>query len=172
MSGFVKKVADLSKKFVAQILLVIIVILFAVLESERFFTVDNILTIIRQVATTGIVALGVSFLMLTGNLDFSVGKVYAFAGVACALLYQAGLPMWLAIIIAVLLCVVVCMLTGFIALKFNIPMLIVSIAMMQVVDGLNMVITNGARPEDLYGVVNGEDVGTRFVAKPPCSALS
>lgn len=90
MSGFVKKVADLSKKFVAQILLVIIVILFAVLESERFFTVDNILTIIRQVATTGIVALGVSFLMLTGNLDFSVGKVYAFAGVACALLYQAG----------------------------------------------------------------------------------
>ena len=38
MSGFVKKVADLSKKFVAQILLVIIVILFAVLESERFFT--------------------------------------------------------------------------------------------------------------------------------------
>ena len=149
MSGFVKKVADLSKKFVAQILLVIIVILFAVLESERFFTVDNILTIIRQVATTGIVALGVSFLMLTGNLDFSVGKVYAFAGVACALLYQAGLPMWLAIIIAVLLCVVVCMLTGFIALKFNIPMLIVSIAMMQVVDGLNMVITNGAT---VYGL--------------------
>ena len=38
--------------------------------------------------------------------------------------------------------------------------------------GLDMVITNGARPEDLYGVVNGEDVGTRFVAKPPCSALS
>ena len=38
--------------------------------------------------------------------------------------------------------------------------------------GVDMVITNGARPEDLYGVVNGEDVGTRFVAKPPCSALS
>ena len=110
---------------------------------------DNILTIIRQVATTGIVALGVSFLMLTGNLDFSVGKVYAFAGVACALLYQAGLPMWLAILIAVLLCVVICMLTGLIALKFNIPMLIVSIAMMQVVDGLNMVITNGAT---VYGL--------------------
>ncbi|MFQ8759946.1 MAG: glutamate 5-kinase [Intestinimonas sp.] len=37
--------------------------------------------------------------------------------------------------------------------------------------GVDMVITNGARPEDLYGVVNGEDVGTRFVAKPlapPC----
>ena len=38
--------------------------------------------------------------------------------------------------------------------------------------GVDMVITKGARPEDLYGVVNGEDVGTRFVAKPPCSALS
>lgn len=38
--------------------------------------------------------------------------------------------------------------------------------------GVDMVITNGARPEDLYGVVNGEDVGTRFVAKPPCFALS
>lgn len=75
MSGFVKKVADLSKKFVAQILLVIIVILFAVLESERFFTVDNILTIIRQVATTGIVALGVSFLMLP-NVKYFLRKSY------------------------------------------------------------------------------------------------
>ena len=32
--------------------------------------------------------------------------------------------------------------------------------------GVDMVITNGARPEDLYGIVAGEDIGTRFVAQP------
>ena len=144
MKSFLNKASDFSRKFVAQILLVLIVILFAILKPDTFFTMDNLLTIIRQVATTGIVALGVSFLMLTGNLDFSVGKLYAFAGVATALMYQAGVPMAVAIVISVLLCVVLSLITGVIALKFNIPMLIVSIAMMQVIDGLNMVITNGA----------------------------
>ena len=149
MSDFMNKVSEFSKKFVAQILLVLIVILFAILKPDTFFTMDNLLTIIRQVATTGIVALGVSFLMLTGNLDFSVGKLYAFAGVATALMYQAGVPMGVAILLAVLMCVLLSLVTGVIALKFNIPMLIVSIAMMQVVDGLNMVITNGAT---VYGL--------------------
>ncbi len=62
------------KKFVAQILLLLIIIIFAAMKPATFFTLENLLTIIRQVATMGIVALGVSFLMLTGSLDFSVGK--------------------------------------------------------------------------------------------------
>ena len=147
--SLLKKTSELSRKFVAQILLVLIVALFAILKPATFFTMDNLLTIIRQVATTGIVALGVSFLMLTGNLDFSVGKIYAFAGVSAALMYQSGIPMGLAIVLSIIICVAISMVTGVIALKFRIPMLIVSIAMMQVVDGLNMVITNGAT---IYGL--------------------
>lgn len=143
------KAKDLSKKLVAQILLVIIVVIFAAIKPETFFTIDNLLTIVRQVATMGLVALGVSFLMLTGNLDFSVGKVYAFAGVICALLYQIGLNIWMAIIISIIACVIISMTTGFISMKFNIPMLIVSIAMMQVVDGINMILTDGAT---IYGL--------------------
>ena len=147
--SLLKKASEMSRKFVAQILLILIVALFAILKPDTFFTMDNLLTIIRQVATTGIVALGVSFLMLTGNLDFSVGKIYAFAGVSAALMYQSGIPMGLAIAISIIMCVVLSMITGVIALKFRIPMLIVSIAMMQVVDGLNMVVTNGAT---IYGL--------------------
>ena len=109
----------------------------------------NLFTIVRQVATTGLIALGVSFLMLTGNLDFSVGKLYAFAGVCCALLYQQGMNIWVAIVVSILACVLISMFTGFVSMKFNIPMLIVSIAMMQVVDGINMILTNGAT---VYGL--------------------
>lgn len=87
--------------------------------------------------------------MLTGNLDFSVGKVYAFAGVACARYTRLGCRCGWRLSSRCFCVWFVCMLTGFIALKFNIPMLIVSIAMMQVVDGLNMVITNGAT---VYGL--------------------
>ena len=83
---WIVKTKEFAKKRVAQILLVLIVIIFASIKPETFFTVDNLFTIVRQVATTGLIALGVSFLMLTGNLDFSVGKLYAFAGVCCALL--------------------------------------------------------------------------------------
>jgi len=169
MSGFMTKAREISRKFVAQILLVLIVILFAILKPDTFFTMDNLLTIIRQVATTGIVALGVSFLMLTGNLDFSVGKLYAFAGVATALMYQAGVPMGVAIAISILLCVVLSLITGIIALKFNIPMLIVSIAMMQVIDGLNMVITNGAT---VYGLPNSiKFLGQGYVMGIPVAVI-
>lgn len=96
---WIVKTKEFAKKRVAQILLVLIVIIFASIKPETFFTVDNLFTIVRQVATTGLIALGVSFLMLTGNLDFSVGKLYAFAGVCCALLYQRGLNIWVAIVL-------------------------------------------------------------------------
>lgn len=146
---WIVKTKEFAKKRVAQILLVIIVVIFASIKPETFFTVDNLFTIVRQVATTGLIALGVSFLMLTGNLDFSVGKLYAFAGVCCALLYQQGMNIWVAIVVSILACVLISMFTGFVSMKFNIPMLIVSIAMMQVVDGINMILTNGAT---VYGL--------------------
>ena len=167
--SLLKKASEMSRKFVAQILLILIVALFAILKPDTFFTMDNLLTIIRQVATTGIVALGVSFLMLTGNLDFSVGKIYAFAGVSAALMYQSGIPMGLAIAISIVLCVLISMVTGVIALKFRIPMLIVSIAMMQVVDGLNMVLTNGAT---IYGLPEGiKFLGQGYVLGIPVAVI-
>lgn len=170
-----KKTISLDKagvafqKFAAQILLVVIVIIFAIMKPATFFTLENLLTIVRQVATMGIVALGVSFLMLTGNLDFSVGKVYAFAGVICALLYQKGLAIGVAIVISVIACIGISMLTGYVSMKFNIPMLIVSIAMMQVVDGLNMILTNGAT---VYGLPNSiKFLGQNYILGIPVAVI-
>lgn len=157
------------KKFVAQILLIIIIVIFAAMKPATFFTLENLLTIIRQVATMGIVALGVSFLMLTGNLDFSVGKVYAFAGVLCALLYKAGISIWLSVLISVLACIGISMVTGYISMKFGIPMLIVSIAMMQVVDGLNMILTDGAT---IYGLPESiKFLGQNYILGIPVAVI-
>lgn len=140
---------EIAKKMVAQILLLLIIVIFAILKPDTFFTLNNIMTIVRQVATMGIVALGVSFLMLTGNLDFSVGKIYAFAGVVAALLYQTGINIWLSSLIAIGCCILASVITGVISMKFDIPMLIVSIAMMQVIDGVNMILTDGST---IYGL--------------------
>lgn len=147
-----EKAVETAKKMVAQILLLLIILIFAILKPDTFFTLNNIMTIVRQVATMGIVALGVSFLMLTGNLDFSVGKIYAFAGVVAALLYQKGINIWLACLIAIGCCILASVVTGVISMKFNIPMLIVSIAMMQVIDGVNMILTDGST---IYGLPEG-----------------
>ena len=157
------------KKFVAQILLLLIIIIFAAMKPATFFTLENLLTIIRQVATMGIVALGVSFLMLTGSLDFSVGKVYAFAGVVCALLYKAGISIWISVLISVLACIGISMITGYISMKFGIPMLIVSIAMMQVVDGLNMILTDGAT---IYGLPESiKFLGQNYILGIPVAVI-
>ncbi|MBU9744886.1 ABC transporter permease [Lachnospiraceae bacterium ASD3451] len=169
MNQTIEKIRIHSKKLVAQILLLIIIIIFSVMQPQTFLTSDNLLAIVRQVATTGIVALGVSFLMLTGNLDFSVGKIYAFSGVSCALMYQAGIPIVLCMILSVLFSVLLCMLTGIISMKFNIPMLIVSIAMMQVIDGLNLVLTDGAT---IYGLPEWIKIfGQGYVMGVPIAAI-
>lgn len=163
------KLIDIAKKNVSVILLAVIVAFFAIMRPQTFFTMDNLLTIVRQVATTGIVALGVSFLMLTGNLDFSVGKIYAFSGVLCALMYKANVPIIICIAVSILFSTIICMVTGVIAMKFNIPMLIVSIAMMQVIDGINMVITNGAT---IYGLPESiKFIGQGYVFGIPVAVI-
>ena len=77
----IKKIDKFVSKYTSQFILVFLLIFFAIECEGTFFTVDNIITIVRQVTTMGIAALGVSFLMITGNLDFSIGAIYALVGV-------------------------------------------------------------------------------------------
>ena len=65
--------------------LIALIVVFAIL-SNRFLTPDNIFNILRQVSIVGIIAVGMTFIMLTGGIDLSVGSVAGFAGVGAALL--------------------------------------------------------------------------------------
>jgi ribose/xylose/arabinose/galactoside ABC-type transport system permease subunit len=116
------------------ILLVIIAFLSA--TAKGFATWDNVLNILRNASTTGIIAFGMLFVIVGGEIDLSVGSGIAFYGCLCAVftrdLSAAGWPMAASIAAAVLSCFAIAILTGaftgYVRHKYNMPTFITTLA--------------------------------------------
>lgn len=149
MNDTMKKIKKVMVKSTAQIILVILIAFFALQNREAFFTVNNLLSIIRQVSTMGIAALGVSFIMITGNLDFATGAVYAFVGTLAALLHTYGVNIYLAMLMALVCGVGISCLSCFIAIRFHISRLVVSMGMSTTVMGICVIVAGN---QTIYGL--------------------
>ncbi|AYH40130.1 ribose ABC transporter permease [Christensenella minuta] len=123
--------------------LIALIVIFTIL-SNRFLTADNIFNILRQVSIVGIIAVGMTFIMLTGGIDLSVGSVAGFAGVGAALLMteQAMNPV-LAAIIMCLFGIGLGLANGFFISKLAVPPFIATLGMMVSIRGLAYIITGG-----------------------------
>ena len=76
-----------NKEIIRQGTLVAVLLLEVVLFSyfsRNFFTFSNLINVLRQISVTGISAVGMFMIILLGDIDLSVGAVYAFVGVICA----------------------------------------------------------------------------------------
>ncbi len=137
------------KKSTAQIILLVLIIFFGIACGRVFFSVGNLISIVRQITTMGIAALGVSFLMISGNLDFSTGQTYAFVGTLAAFLYALGVPIYIAMLIALLGGVLIFCLTCWISTTFKIGRLVISMAVGTAVSGISCII---AQNKTIYGL--------------------
>lgn len=131
------------KKYNLLMLMVIFVIVATVL-SPRFLTINNIMNLLQQSSITGIVAIGMTFVILTGGIDLSVGSILALAGMTSSIFVKSlGMPIILSMIITVLLGVLVGLITGLVITKFKVPDFIATLAMMVSIRGLALLLTNG-----------------------------
>lgn len=80
---------DLLARFAPLIFLLLLVIIFGSL-NERFFLPLNLWNVMRQVSITGLIAIGMTFVILTAGIDLSVGSLLALAGLICADIYKGG----------------------------------------------------------------------------------
>ena len=96
---------DLKKflmKYVMYIFLVLMCIILAI-ASDKFLTVTNLMTIIKQISIQSIVAIGMTMIIISGNIDLSVGSLVALCSVSGAMIMNKGLPMAVAIIASILI---------------------------------------------------------------------
>jgi len=151
MNKLKKNYVLILNKYTAQIILAALLIFFgAAVGFGKFFSSANLISIVRQITTMGIAALGISFLMITANLDFSVGAIYAFAGTFTAKLYTAfGVNIYLAMLLSLLCCILMSCFTGWVASAFNIPRMVTSMAMSTAISGLNVIVAGN---KTLYGL--------------------
>ncbi|HEV2912446.1 MAG TPA: ribose ABC transporter permease [Pyrinomonadaceae bacterium] len=117
----------------------VIVCVFAAMRYEDFITERNLLNVLRQNSMLGLVALGMTFVILTGGIDLSVGSLLAVAGVIAANL--AGRGMLLAVVAAVAFTTVLGLINGVVIAKARIQPFIVTLAMMIAARGLALAAT-------------------------------
>jgi len=128
------------------------IILFAVL-SPYFLTADNLLNVSLQTSISAIIAIGMTFVILTAGIDLSVGSLVALAGIVTTATLKVGLPPGLSLPLAMLTGLLAggCsgMFAGFLITKFRITPFIVTLALMTIWRGLSFVVTEGRPVWDL-----------------------
>ena len=111
--------------------------------SPVFLTVDNLLQVLLQASINLLIALGMTFVILTAGIDLSAGSVAALAGLTAAGMMKAGLFWPLAIVAGLATGLVVGMINGLLISKLRITPFIVTLGMLSVVRGLALVASDG-----------------------------
>lgn len=124
--------------------LLALVILFSIL-SPHFFNTNNIFTILAQVSIIAIMAFGMTFVLMIGEIDLSVGSIAALSGLVLGLALTWGLNGPLAVVVVLLAGALAGFANGFISAKFRLPTFIVTVATMGIFRGLGYATTD-AKP--------------------------
>ncbi len=121
------------------------ILLFAAfsLASPYFFKVENLLNVVRQISLTGIMAVGMTLVIVSREIDLSVGGIYGLCAVSAGLLMTNGVPVWAAIIIALIVGIFIGFLNGILVTYVRIPALIVTLGMLNVTRGVYLLLSNG-----------------------------
>jgi ribose transport system permease protein len=123
--------------------LAVLCIVFFVL-APSFFTTNNLLNVLRQLSINAIIACGMTFVILLGGIDLSVGAVAAFSGsVTVGLMVLNDAPMWIAVTIGVLIGGGFGLVNGIVISKFMMPSFIVTLATQQIARGVTYIYTGG-----------------------------
>jgi len=135
-----------------------LIILMSVL-SPAFLKLTNVMNILRQASINGIVAVGMTFVIILAGIDLSVGSVLALAAVvATSFAHPGEYPLMVPVCAGLLTGAVCGFVNGFIIAKRNIAPFIVTLAMMTIARGAALVYTNG-RPvielSDAYNNIGG-----------------
>ncbi|ACV29640.1 Ribose transport system permease protein rbsC [Anaerococcus prevotii] len=133
------------------IVALIILIVFVSVLNPAFLQVNNLLNLMRQLIINGFIALGMTFVILTGGIDLSVGSTLALTSAIFAGLLQGGMPTILAILIALGLGLILGLVNGILITKGKLAPFIVTLATMTIFRGLTLVYMDGrpiAGPKD------------------------
>lgn len=136
-----KKNINISKCMVYIIFLVVLS-LFAIFIGGSFFSLNNILNIIRQTAVVSMIAVTMTFVIAIGEIDLSVGSTIGLSGLMAALVLQSTDNIPLAILAALALGLVVGLINGLLIVALNLPSFLVTLGMQMVLVGTSMWITN------------------------------
>lgn len=149
-------VKQFLKRYSTFVLLVVFIIIASCL-SDSFFTLSNLSNILLSYAAPGIIAIGMTFVILTGGVDLSVGSVAALAAMVSAMCLVQGVPVFVSVLLGVLVGGLFGTITGLIVTFAGLEPFICSLATMVSARGMAMLTTDGKTISGLKSLAGGED---------------
>ena len=156
MKANVKANISKYKSLIGLVLLCIVI----TIVTPNFLSVSNITNVFTQVSVNAIIAIGMTFVILTGGIDLSVGSTLAISGAVGASIVKLTGNVFLAIIVAAVIGIAVGLINGLLVSKGKLQAFIVTLATMTIFRGATLVFTDGTPisklPEAFVKIGNGK----------------
>lgn len=140
--GVLRRAQSVIRKSIMEIILLGICTILA-FTAPNFFTTENFLNVLRSVSLLGLIAFGMTMVIIAAEIDLSVASAAAFAGCLIAYLTEIGFPIALAFLITLAVGFVLGSFTGFMRVKYQVPSFITTLAMYTGLRGGALMITKG-----------------------------
>jgi ribose/xylose/arabinose/galactoside ABC-type transport system permease subunit len=129
-------------RYIAYVALVVVVVVFGILSPDRFLTTSNLGIVLQNCAVLAIVAVGITFVIIGGSIDLSVGSVMAFSGAITA----STVTSWgeWAFIVGPLVGGILGLMNGLVFVVGRIPSFVVTLGMLSIARGSTVIFTGGA----------------------------
>lgn len=145
-------------------LIFIVMFIFMSVASDFFLSKTNLLNMMRQLSINGILAIGMTFVLITGGIDLSVGAVLEFSAiVGCSFIVEGSpYPIVVGIAIAIAIGLVFGLVNGLVVAKGNVPAFIVTLGTSLIAAGAALLFNNGAPISGLKEAYNKIGAGKVF----------
>jgi ribose/xylose/arabinose/galactoside ABC-type transport system permease subunit len=117
--------------------------------SPAFLTVSNISNLLSQIAALGIVTMGQTIALVSGGIDLSVGSNVALSGVVAGLMFQAGIPLWIDCIAALVCATLIGLVNGVLIAQNRAHPFIITLGMLTLLEGIAELVTGGSPINDM-----------------------
>lgn len=154
-------------KYALPVAIVTVAIIVGALEPA-FLTVDSAIAVVHRMATIGIIAVGMTFVIMTAGIDLSVGPTLALSGLVSYFSMQAGIPLPFAVLAGLLSGAAVGAINGYVIAAFGLPAIIVTLGMLSIVRG-SALILGGPTLHQISDMPAYSFIGTGQLAGLPVS---
>ena len=131
------------QRLLAPISLIILYAFFSMpFVSKTFFSASTLVSILESTYYIGFMAFGVTFVVITGGIDLSIGTNMMMSALIGGYLFSGGVNIWLSLMIVVLLATMVGFINGVLISRLKLPPFIATLGMMMVTQGVGSIMTN------------------------------
>lgn len=134
--------------------LIILCVVFGIL-NPTFFSDKNVANLLRQIAPILLIGIGQSYVLITGNIDLSIGSVVGMSCMISATLMTKGMNPWVAVLITMVCCVLVGIINGQLVANCKLPPFIATLGTMTIARGVAQIVNNNYNTDSIGDAAQG-----------------